>query len=259
MLTHISYADGHFIAYQRLLRASALAAGCDRSLALGPADIDPEYRARHAAILSAPRGAGYWLWKPWIALRQLQKMAEGELLLYTDAGMLFVGDVAGLLERFAGCGSDLLFFGEGFSQGQYTRRDVFLAMAMDSPAMAAAPQRFASAFLLRNSPWSRAFMADYLALCEDPTLLTDQANQRGKADYPDFVAHRHDQSIFSLLTYREELSCEGQGLLAEGLPAPSGQVLNHSRCHSTPGELVRFLLRYGLLGFAELKALDIEA
>ena len=49
----------------------------------------------------APRGAGFWLWKPWLVLRQLQKMAEGELLLYTDAGMLFVGDVAGLLERFA--------------------------------------------------------------------------------------------------------------------------------------------------------------
>src|SRR5689334_20210600 len=34
----------------------------------------------------APRGAGYWLWKPHYVVEVLKQIGEGELLVYLDAG-----------------------------------------------------------------------------------------------------------------------------------------------------------------------------
>ena len=32
------------------------------------------------------RGYGYWLWKPYIIMQQLENMGEGDVLFYADAG-----------------------------------------------------------------------------------------------------------------------------------------------------------------------------
>lgn len=37
-------------------------------------------------IVKNPRGFGYWLWKPYLILRELNKMFEGDVLVYFDCG-----------------------------------------------------------------------------------------------------------------------------------------------------------------------------
>lgn len=32
------------------------------------------------------QGAGYWVWKPFIILKELEHLQDGDYLLYTDAG-----------------------------------------------------------------------------------------------------------------------------------------------------------------------------
>jgi len=51
------------------------------------------------AIHVQERGAGYWLWKPYIILKTLlYEMEEGDLLLYADSGSEAIGDLRPLFE-----------------------------------------------------------------------------------------------------------------------------------------------------------------
>jgi hypothetical protein len=46
-----------------------------------------QFWAKHGDfILSNPRGYGYWVWKPYVILEELNKIPDGDILLYTDAG-----------------------------------------------------------------------------------------------------------------------------------------------------------------------------
>jgi hypothetical protein len=257
-LVHISYAESAFTPYQRLCSHTALKFGCDRSLSFAPDDIDKAFAQRHQSVLSEARGTGYWLWKPYFITRTLAELEEGDMLFYTDAGMHFINSVKPLVTLFTDSSSDLLVLSEGFSQGQYTRRDTFILAGMDSEEQAVLPQRFASAFVLRKSDWSSDFVNEYLALAEDPRALLDQPNELGLPDYPGFVAHRHDQSIFSLLSYKYGVVAVPEGVVLEGLQPLGSQVLNHTRMHQSPGRVATHLLLQGVLSANELQQLSVD-
>lgn len=52
-------------------------------------DIDPGYVEEHQHILSQQRGAGYWLWKPYIIYKNLIELRDDDVLLYCDSGARF--------------------------------------------------------------------------------------------------------------------------------------------------------------------------
>jgi hypothetical protein len=91
----------------------------------------------------------------------------------------------------------------------FTRADARAAAGV-SEALAREPQRLAAFVLLRNAPASRAVVAAWLALCETGDLVTDAEGRLPEA--PEFRAHRHDQSLWSLV-------CKTRGVLA--VPDPS--------------------------------------
>lgn len=43
---------------------------------------DPEFEK----VYNQPRGGGYWIWKPYIVYKTLQKMEMGDILVFCDAG-----------------------------------------------------------------------------------------------------------------------------------------------------------------------------
>ena len=66
------------------------------------------FYSENKAILDLARGAGYWLWKPFIISETLKEMEEGDCLIYSDSGIEVVADLTPLfriaLER------ELVFF-----------------------------------------------------------------------------------------------------------------------------------------------------
>ena len=54
--------------------------------------------------------------------------------------------------------------------------------------------------VLRKSKTTMDFICEFLEYAKDEKIITDLENQCGHPNYPDFKEHRHDQSIFSLLT-----------------------------------------------------------
>jgi hypothetical protein len=208
MKLHINYAAGCYLVSQRTCGASALQNGFDKTMAYGLPDIEAAFLDVNRFTFSQPRGAGYWLWKPYVILKTLVTLDPGDWLMYTDSGMYFVRDPwPFILPHEARIGErGILAMGRTGLNSQYTKRDTFLLMGLDEPHYRDAPQITASMMVCRNTPLARNFIEEWLAYARDPRILTDLPNTQGLPNYPDFRDHRHDQSILSLLAMKHDIA-----------------------------------------------------
>jgi hypothetical protein len=55
---------------------------------------DPVFANQNRNILNRKKGAGYWLWKPYILLRELNVARDGDIIIYSDAAVNFVANVS---------------------------------------------------------------------------------------------------------------------------------------------------------------------
>lgn len=187
---------------QRALVASARRAGVDRIIARGPWPAEDAFAREHRAILAAAEGAGYWLWKPRCILSALEEAAEGDVIVYADAG----SELRCPLEPLVAAAEDRdgVLFWNDYANRNYVKRDCFVLTQTDTPRFHAARQLDAALLLFRNVERTRAFVRQWLEACTDPRLVSDAPNTCGRPNLPGFVGHRHDQSVLTLLFLREQ-------------------------------------------------------
>ena len=66
-------------------------------------------------------------------------------------------------------------------------------------------QRLGGYSLWKKTPFTMKFINEWLVLSTDERLITDIKNTLGENNLDGFIDHRHDQSIFSLLTKKYKL------------------------------------------------------
>jgi len=153
--------------------------------------------------MSAKRGAGYWLWKPFIIRDTMNSVPDGTAVLYTDAALTFIADPAPLLalaDEHPVCLFGTTVYGP---QGIWTKRDCFIELDADTPEFWNLPQLWAGMQLYRAGAEARAFLAKLCAAMANEAALTDQPNIHGLPDLQTFRDHRHDQSILTILAHKE--------------------------------------------------------
>jgi len=165
----------------------------------------PFYTANRE-ILDRPEGLGYWLWKPYIILEAMKELAEGDIVIYCDSGIEVLAPLDPLVtlckER-----EPVLLFGNGdFTNSLWTKRDCFLLMNCDEESYWYAPHCDASFCLFRKSPQCLQFLEEWMRFCCDKRILTDEPNTCGENNLPDFIQHRRDQAVVSLLARKYQLS-----------------------------------------------------
>ena len=192
----LTYGTGRFAGQRDRLAAEARASGVfGRVVAADAASIDAAYAARHAAILGAPRGAGYWLWKPYMIHKLLMEAADGDVVMYVDAGSVLTGDPTPLLALARKHGF-LGFRMPHMTQG-WTKGDVYKALDMDVALFGRERQLSGAVLFFKKCPRTLDLVRRWLALCERADLVTDAPSVA--PNHADFQEHRHDQSILSLL------------------------------------------------------------
>lgn len=161
-------------------------------IAFGSRDLDPNFQS----LLTARKGAGYWLWKPYIIWAALSTGIE--YVFYCDSGSLPLETIDSARKRAEQ--HQLAGYELGYVQGAWTKKDV---LDQFSPASRTQYQRAATAMMLRNTPAIRNFVQEWLDLCQISWMLNDSPSRQ--AELPEFQEHRHDQALFSLLTYKFDL------------------------------------------------------
>jgi hypothetical protein len=198
----INYASKGFYNSQSIGLNSARMFGFE-TVGYTESDLDKNFVSKNVNILSSSRGAGYWLWKPYIILDMLNKIQEGDYLIYMDSGACLTGDPTNYLEMIDDKG--VLAFSMVQKTSKWTKGDCFYEINKNNKTDFADVNQLQGTYIFfRKCEYSVSFVEKWLALCENENLITDKANVNMN-NFDDFIDHRHDQSIFSLLCYNENI------------------------------------------------------
>jgi len=180
-----------------------------------------EFRVRFKdRLVQGSRGFGYWSWKPEVIKQTLNQIADGDALIYVDAGChinrsglrrlkeyfdLLQGENSGILafqSKPPTKDSPLKWDGRKlFDQPNYRwiKGDLFNYFgARDDRRFTHAEAIGAGVILVKKCSNSMSIIDEWCSIiASDFSLLDDTPSKTGNID--GFIEHRHDQSIFSLL------------------------------------------------------------
>lgn len=224
----ISYGDAKYASQREFFKETALASSFfDEVTIFSPEDIDPMFKAHFGYVLNQRRGGGYWIWKPYFIQRELESLSDNDILIYCDAGCMinsggekrFKEYIELLRNSETGC----ISFELPHKEIEYTKQEVFDHFDA-SETLIHSNQLMATVVMLRKCPHTTLLINKwYAALCENPLLFTDDKDDATQDK--EFIDHRHDQSIFSIVrkTYKSEVIPDETYFLdfiREGQPYP---------------------------------------
>lgn len=201
MIIAINYANEGFAKAQKLNLQTALQQGADRVIAYTPKDIDSEFAEKNREILSAKKGNGFYLWKPYFLNKAYKELADGDYLIYTDAGSIFVNKIQYLIDCMEREQQDIMVFSleQDMLERKYAKRDAFVLMGCDESKYTDTPQSIGGYVILKKSPFVEKFLKEDLEYAQDSRIISEIENTQGLPNYVDYVAHRHDQVVWSLM------------------------------------------------------------
>ena len=209
----ISYANKYFQRQLLLNKKSALEIGkVDEYFGYGPDDIDQEFKKKNIGILSRKRGNGYWLWKPYFIYKTLkEKLKEGDYLIYTDAGILYMNSTYKIIEFLKTQKAEMWMIRlNKIIEKTYTKRDAFILLGVDSPFYTDTNQFMAGVQVYRKSKYTEKFLEELLYYSQDKRIITDEPNTQGLKNYKEFIENRHDQTVLSLLIKKYGVANSGK-------------------------------------------------
>jgi len=151
------------------------------------------------------RGCGYWLWKPYLIQKSMNQLDDGDILMYLDCGCELDIEEKTYLDfyietvkkdKIIGCNTFCL-------EQEWNKSDVIHLLDMNDSPHLQTFQHEAGALLIFVCPETRALVdqwydvsCTYHNIDDTPSILPESEI---------FKEHRHDQSIFSLLTKKYNL------------------------------------------------------
>lgn len=202
----VSFATPEFFESRNRLIKSARQFGIDEVFSYTKKDIrKTEFYIKHKDILDCPRGAGYWLWKPYCILDAMSRIDNGDLIFYSDAGVEIIEDLSPLFDLCVRQGGILIFRAHDQLNRIWVKRDCFVLMHCDLEKYWNGEHVSAGyGFYIKNDRTVN-FLREWLDYGCNPNIITDLPNTCGLPNFPEFKDHRHDQAILALLAVKYEL------------------------------------------------------
>jgi hypothetical protein len=213
----VTFSDESMSRSQALCHESASRHGVTNGMMYIPETVGKWREVKQNPFLfNERRGLGFWAWKPLIIIDYMKRVSEGQVLIYSDAGIQFINNVSHIIDRMGHDKpqDDIWLFGNNWQHHHWCKQSVIETIwpvrgIADVPTrMRIDCQRFdkqcqASVIFFRVSEYSRAFVAEWLKWClwNNGELVDDSPSWIG--NHPEFQEHRHDQAILTTMAYRE--------------------------------------------------------
>ena len=177
----------------------------DKVYEFTPDDIDEEFKSKNETILSAKKGNGYWLWKPYFIDRVLSEIQSGDWIVYADCGLFYQNSVREYISALEKNNIYGVCHKSSYKETLFTKRDAFVLMGLDMEAYTDSCQRGGILALQKNDN-NINMVKEWLHFGQDERIITDMPNTCGLDNYEGFIDHRHDQSILSLVSKKYGIS-----------------------------------------------------
>jgi hypothetical protein len=171
---------------------------------------DPSFWENHADFMLNPqnrRGFGFWLWKPYLIMKTLDQMEMGDVLIYADAGCVINPKGLDRLKEYESL-LDTNEFGliafrlppGNCIDLKYTKRVTLDHLG--EPKLDGPTQQFMATIQIMKKT---NHVVKYMKTWYDACCINNYVFLHGRPaydEYPEYIDHRHDQSIHSLLIKR---------------------------------------------------------
>ena len=146
------------------------------------------------------RGFGYWLWKPYIILKTMNELENGDILLYLDSGCEFIENNKDLIIKYFDYVKKDKIIGNEIKtlEGQFSKMDLIDYLKLNNENILKSYQREACANMFYVNDETRKLVEEWYNIGSEYNFINDSSSKLKNIN--DFKEHRHDQSIFSLLT-----------------------------------------------------------
>jgi hypothetical protein len=204
-------------------------------------NIKQDYIDKHSNIFNKNEGTSqgirgnFFIWKPYIIYRTLtEKMSDGDILMYADSTIEQIKPLDDIFELLKSRSIlPLILDNDDNDERSQTKRDTFVLMGCDSEKYFKTVYN-ASHMFFKKDELTLKFVSEWKKFAEDERIITDMPNTQGLPDHvPLPNGHRHDQSIYSVLIKKYDLTGI-HDLTQYGNPyrtkdEPWGQLLHHGR------------------------------
>jgi hypothetical protein len=197
----ITYGDDKFkVSRERICRQATEMNIFNSVKCFTPLDIDEHFKQKVGKYWNESRGGGLWLWKPYIVYKTLEKLNDGDFLVYIDSGSHL--DFRGrdmFLQYFKLLQNKCCIqFEHPFKEREWTIRETYkyFNLELDNSL-----QTIGTYQIIKKCPDSMKIFGDwYRIACERPDLFSLDYNDSYRSADRTFMYNRHDQSIISMLS-----------------------------------------------------------
>jgi len=162
---------------------------------------DDEFWNKHGKFIEQNlRGNGYWIWKSYLVLKTLKCLAEGDILLYLDAGFELNIKRKNELINLINNMEKKEFMGStaGSNDIQYTKMDLIKYLDMNENKELLAKEHIpAGCLLLKKCDMIMKLIEEWYEICQNYHFIDDSPSIL--PNDITFIEHKHDQSVFNLL------------------------------------------------------------
>lgn len=166
---------------------------------------DIDFWKQHSTFIeNNKRGYGYYIWKSYIIKKTMEKMKDNDILLHLDAGCeIDIREKEDMIKYLELIKTNYIIGTDLCNEKDWTKMDLILKLDMLDDKYLNSHQRQGGANLFLICDKTRNLVnewyelgCDYHNIDDSPSIVPNIVT---------FREHRHDQSIFSLLTKKYNL------------------------------------------------------
>jgi hypothetical protein len=174
---------------------------------------DKPFWERHGEFIqNNKRGYGYWVWKPYLILQMMNKLNDGDILLYLDSQCrIDLNQKQFLMEYLEIVKKNKILFTPWKDVPAYeycfNKMDLVHKLDMQNHELLNTYQNQSCIILIYVcDEIKELFKSIYYYACEDYHNIDDTPSII--PNHKNYWEHRHDQSLFSLLTKKNNYSAD---------------------------------------------------
>lgn len=196
----IFYGDQNFSRARQRFNLEAINFGFKKIYNFCPENLPEAFLKENGNFIkNNKRGGGYWLWKSYLIKHVINNLNNNDFLLYADVGCTLNYEGINRFKEYVEIVNEtnILTFQMPHLERNWTKQSLAKFLNCQTPEIMNSGQIIGGIILLKKNNLIEDLVNSWYSTCNLKWTIDDSPST--EPNHPEFIEHRHDQSVFSLL------------------------------------------------------------